>query len=163
SGRSFETVAETADGRDVSGIVRLLLDLLAEAPHMDIDGARSNEPLLAPDGFQQLFAAVSPPGMGKEELQQIEFGRGEREFAAIHVLRASARSLVRAARSGQLGTTNPSLPPEVALSRAPRVGGGGTVSSCSRPRRFRARAPDLLHRSEPSGITPACAPAPATS
>ena len=82
---------------------------------MDVHGARGDVALGAPDGFQQLVAAVGVAPVREEELQQVEFGRGEREFPVP--LHHAARIPVQAERpdieNGRFGVHL--LPPEVRL------------------------------------------------
>src|ERR1051326_7255063 len=44
---------------------------------MDVYGARRDVALLAPNGFEELIAAIGAAGMGEEEFQQVKFGGGE--------------------------------------------------------------------------------------
>ena len=53
-----EAVADAADGVDEVSV--LLAQLGSQAPHVDVDGPRASEVLVAPDPGQQRLAAEHP-------------------------------------------------------------------------------------------------------
>src|SRR5687767_10011842 len=51
------------------------VDRLAQSPDVDVDGARLDHALPAPDGVEQAFAREDPSRMFEEVAQDLEFGR----------------------------------------------------------------------------------------
>src|SRR5579871_3881802 len=55
-GLGVEAVPHAADGQDQFGVRVVLLDVLAQPPHVHIDGPRLNEGVATPDQVEQLLA-----------------------------------------------------------------------------------------------------------
>jgi hypothetical protein len=73
----LKPVPRPANRDRVPRLVRPLLDLLAQPPHVDVDRPRRDIPLLAPRRFQKLLAAIRMSRMRQKKLQQVELGRGQ--------------------------------------------------------------------------------------
>ena len=73
---AFEAIAGAAHGFQVARILRIDLDLLTDAAHIDIDGAGSDKARIAPDGVEQVVAAEDAAGMAREVVEQAKLGGG---------------------------------------------------------------------------------------
>jgi hypothetical protein len=80
----FETIAKSAHRDQELRLVGLFFDLFTQTAHVDVDGPRGYEALLAPDFVEKLVAAVGVAGVGEEEIEQAELGGSEVELAVIH-------------------------------------------------------------------------------
>jgi hypothetical protein len=79
----LEAVAGAAHRFQVARILRIDLDLLTDAAHINVDRTRSDEAGIAPDGVEQVVAAEDPAGMARQVVQQPELGgRGGGQLAA---------------------------------------------------------------------------------
>src|SRR4051812_27591372 len=71
-----EGIAGGADGADEVGLVALV-QCLAEAADVDVDGAHVDLRIVRPDRIEQPFAREDAPGMLHQMAQEAEFGRPE--------------------------------------------------------------------------------------
>ncbi len=98
-----------------------LLNLFAQPADVNIDRARSDEPLLAPHLIQQLIAPVGITGVGQKKIQQAELAGGEVEFGCSFMKRRwAARGSIRNGPSSVPATSGSAVPAarECALTRA---------------------------------------------
>ena len=72
----LELVPEPADGGDAGRPGRVLLDLRAEPLDVDVEGLGVPHVVGSPDPVDQGLAGEDPPGVGEEELQQLELLEG---------------------------------------------------------------------------------------
>src|ERR1017187_5609187 len=128
---SLKPVPKSADGGQVTRIIRLRFDVLPQAPDVDIHRPRRDEALLAPNLLQKLIAAVGPARMRQKELQQLVLGGGQVQFAAAQ--KNAVRAAIQLERPGldsgifllvPLGRAQGGLPPGPQLARAERLGHG---------------------------------------
>ena len=75
-----EAIADSAHRFD-QRIVAARRDRLAQPADVDIYGTLFDERMVAPDLVEEPGAAVEPPAVGHEEVQQAEFGRPQTDFA----------------------------------------------------------------------------------
>src|SRR6185312_5465897 len=73
----IEAIADAAHCENQLGIGVVALHLLAEAPDVNVDRARLDEGVTAPNQIKQLFATVNPGGMLDEKAQQFELAQGQ--------------------------------------------------------------------------------------
>src|SRR5262249_10229537 len=73
--RCLEAISCTTDGAQVDRVFRVLLDLLPQLAHVDIDRARSHELRVAPDGVEDLVAREDLSRVTGEEIEQAELRR----------------------------------------------------------------------------------------
>ena len=79
----FEAIAGAAHGLKIARILRVDLDFLTDAAHIDIDGAGRDEARIAPDRVEKVVAAEDAAGMARQIVEQPEFrGSGGGELAA---------------------------------------------------------------------------------
>src|SRR5689334_4173256 len=81
----FEAVTTAAHGGEILGIVGPRLDLFAQAPYMDVHGARRHIVLLSPHFVQQLLPAVGAPGMRDKEFEQPELRCSQRDLLVAEI------------------------------------------------------------------------------
>src|SRR5208337_3358522 len=80
----FEAVAGAAPRHEIVRILRINLDFLADASHIDVARARSDETGIAPNGVEQVIAAEDPAGLARQVVQQAEFGGSGGDQLAAH-------------------------------------------------------------------------------
>ena len=73
----LEAITESTDRGEAPRVVGFLLDVLAQAPDVHVNGTGRHEALLSPDLFEELIAAVGAAGMREEEFAQLELGGGK--------------------------------------------------------------------------------------
>ena len=79
----FEAIAGAAHGLEIARILRVDLDFLTDAAHIDIDRAGRDKAGVAPDGVEQVIAAEDAAGMAGEVVEQAKLGgSGGGELAA---------------------------------------------------------------------------------
>ncbi len=71
----IEAITDAAHRKNQFGIGVVALDLLAQAPDVDVDGARLDEGVAPPNQIKQLFATVNPGGMLHKKTQQFKFAQ----------------------------------------------------------------------------------------
>src|ERR1017187_5882864 len=79
----IEAVTEASNGADQARIGGVRLDFLAETQNVDVHGAISDGAIMAPDGIQELLAAVYDAWAAHQKIQQAEFGGCQGNFAAM--------------------------------------------------------------------------------
>src|SRR5438128_941729 len=72
-----ELVAEPAHRQEVLGVVRVTLDLLADALHVDVQCLRVADVVVSPDALDQQLAGEQSAGRPKERFEQLELFRRE--------------------------------------------------------------------------------------
>src|SRR5207244_7943010 len=82
-GSRREPVADAPDGLEVAGPRGLVLDLLAQPPDVDGDGARVEGRRVAPDPPHQMLTREHPPRMAGEEPEEVELACGETQRLAV--------------------------------------------------------------------------------
>src|ERR1700761_466883 len=68
----LEAVARAAYRLQIARVLRVALDLLTDAPYVDIDRAWGHESCIAPHRVEQMIAAEDPSGMPRQVIQQAE-------------------------------------------------------------------------------------------
>src|SRR4029079_8360963 len=72
-----ECVADTSDRQDERGCARVVLDLVAQMAHVDVDGLLVLvERLVVAQELEQLAARVHPAGARRQMAQDLEFSGG---------------------------------------------------------------------------------------
>src|SRR5262245_38548461 len=77
--RSDEPVAESALGPDVARVLRVVAELVAQAPDVDPQVVDLVDVLAAPDLGQQRAVLEHVPGIPDEVIEELVLGRGEVE------------------------------------------------------------------------------------
>ena len=73
---NLETVARATDRLEITGALGIGLNLLTDAPHIDIHRPGGHEAGIPPHGVEQVVAAEDAAGMPGKIVQQPEFGCG---------------------------------------------------------------------------------------
>src|ERR1700722_16155216 len=81
----LEAVACSAHCLEVAGVLGVGLDLLPDAPHVDIDGTGRDEAGIAPDRIEQMVAAEDAAGVAGQIVQQAKLCRGGGGELAAHL------------------------------------------------------------------------------
>src|SRR5699024_5879964 len=76
-------VTDTANGHDDLGVLRVLLDLGAQALHVDVDQAGVRGVAVPPELLQQDLAREDLAGLARQRDQQVELQRGEADLFAV--------------------------------------------------------------------------------
>ncbi len=71
----LEAIAGSTHRLQVARILRIDLDFLTDAPHININRAGSDKARIAPDRVQQVVAAENPARMARQIIEQPELGR----------------------------------------------------------------------------------------
>src|SRR5439155_22260938 len=79
----IELVADAPDGDDELGVAVILLDALAQPPHVDVDGPWLDVHLGSPYEVEELETIVHPMRVSHEELEELELTQGEPELVAV--------------------------------------------------------------------------------
>src|SRR6266849_32702 len=80
-----EQISAASDGADHRGLGRVRFDLAADSHDPQIDGAVEGLAVARVGQFQQALAREHPLRIGRENLEQAEFGSGQRMFIALVV------------------------------------------------------------------------------
>src|SRR5882762_7944810 len=75
---SFEQIPGAADGFQVDGILGIAFDFFKQAADVNVDAARSDEAVGAPDGIEKLVARENTVRPRSQVIEQPEFERAER-------------------------------------------------------------------------------------
>src|SRR5207244_303531 len=78
-----ELVSDAPDGDDELGVGVIPLDVFAQPADVDVDGARLDVRVLAPDEVEQLEPVVYPVGVADEELEQLELAQRQGRGGAV--------------------------------------------------------------------------------
>src|SRR5262249_49398992 len=78
-----EAITDAAHGENQLRIRVILLDVLAQAAHVNVDGARLDESIAAPHQVKQLFARVDSHRMFDEEPQQFKLAQRQLMLLAV--------------------------------------------------------------------------------
>src|SRR3569623_2844763 len=78
-----EQVALTALGTNIGGIGRVILDLLAQAIHPNVDAAVERIAFESPQLVHQPVARQRTVGMGDKDFQQLIFAAGQRDLGIV--------------------------------------------------------------------------------
>src|SRR2546421_11141755 len=84
-----EFVSRAPHGKDQSGLGRFVLELLAETLHQGVDAAHGDVRVVAPDALHERFAAEHDSPIARQQVQQIEFVRGEIDIASVDARHAT--------------------------------------------------------------------------
>ena len=77
-----EAVADAAHGEEELGLLRVALELLAQVPDVDVDGARVAVLGVAPDVLEQRLAGEHPAGRAGERAEDLELDVGDPDLLA---------------------------------------------------------------------------------
>jgi hypothetical protein len=79
----LEPVSSASHGLKITRIFGINFDLLTDSADVNVNGTRSDEPGIAPNGIEKMVAAKDSAWVAGEVIEEPEFGgRGGRQFAA---------------------------------------------------------------------------------
>src|SRR5260370_14400636 len=81
--RNLKAITGYPNSLKITRRLGVFLDLLANAPDVDVDRARGDEAGVAPDGVEQVVAAEDSSGVAGKIVEETEFGGGSGDELAI--------------------------------------------------------------------------------
>ena len=80
----FKAVADASKGLEVAGMMRVLLDLLAQPPHVHVDRSGRYPGRFPPYGVEQLVAGKNASAMIDEVFEKPEFANSGGDNTILH-------------------------------------------------------------------------------